>query len=194
MKNDEFERYNDDLWELEARLRRKSRIEQILKLYMIMGALIGIFSLSYFLLSFLEIQLSKIQMMTLASAGLGVSLSLASWAMLVYRRQKELDESEKLNSLENATKLMNLWSEFEFIAKHRLEKEGVVYSKHSIRSVFKSLLEHDFLSKQDIIMLDDAMQLRNSIAHSRPGVEFSPESIDRAAKILLESIHKLDAK
>ncbi|MEO2281355.1 hypothetical protein [Pseudoalteromonas pernae] len=194
MKNDELQRYKDDLWEMEARLKRKSRVEQILKLYMIMGALIGIFSLSYFLLSFLEVELSQTQMMTLASAGLGVALSLASWAMLVFRKQRELEESEKLESLQSATKLMYLWSEFEFSAKNRLESEGIDYSKHSIRSVLSSLFEHEFLSKKDLMMLEDAMQLRNSIAHSRLGSELSPELIDRTSKVLIDSINKLDAK
>ena len=194
MNNDELERYKDDLWEMEARLKRKNRLEQILKLYMIMGALIGIFALSYFLLSFLEIELTDTQLMTLALAGLGISLSLASWAMLVYRKQRALEESEKLNALQNATKLMNLWSEFELIAKHRLESEGISYSKHSIRSVLVSLLEQGILDKRDLMMLDNAMQLRNSIAHSRLGADFSSESIERATNVLVESINKLDSK
>lgn len=194
MKDDDLEKYKDDLWEMEARLKRKSRLEQILRLYMIMGALIGIFSLLYFLLSFLKIDLTETQMTTLAAAGLGITLSMASWGMLVYRKQRELEESEKLKSLQSATKLMHLWSEFEFAAKNKLELKGVDFPKHSIRSVLVSLFDLGIFDKKDLIMLEDAMQLRNLVAHSRFGSDLSTDSIDRATKILIDSINKLDAK
>lgn len=194
MKNDESNKFKDDLWEMEARLKSKSRVEQILKLYIVLGALLGIFSLAYFLLSFLDVQLTKDQMMTLALSGLGIALSLASWAMLIFRKQKQLEESAKFSSLQNATKLMYLWSEFEFAAKEKLESKQIEFSKHSIRTVISALYEHNLINRKEAISLEDAMQLRNSIAHNRLGEEVSPEIIDRMSKVLIDSINNLDIK
>ena len=194
MKNDELENYKNDLWEMEARLKGKNRVEQILKLYIIMGALTGVISLAYFLLSFLDFELTSLQTQTLVVSGVSVALSLSSWAMLVYRKQRELEESVKIKSLQNATKLIQLWSEFELTAKYKLESENIDYSKHSIRSVFASLFEHGILGRKDLAMLEDAMQVRNSIAHSRFGAELSPEIIDSTSKVIIEAINKLVSK
>ena len=191
MKNDELNKFKDDLWEMEARLKKKSRVEQVLRLYTVLGALLGIFSLAYFFLSFLDVELTETQMTTLAMAGLGVALSLASWAMLIFRKQKQIEESASLNSLQQATKLMYLWSEFEFTAKEKLNNHNIEFAKHSIRSVISALYENELISKKDIVLLEDVMQLRNSIAHSRLGDDISPELIERMSKILVENIHKL---
>jgi len=194
MKNEELNKFKDDLWEMEARLKKKSRVEQVLRLYTVLGALMGIFSLAYFFLSFLEVELTETQMTTLAMAGLGVALSLASWAMLIFRKQKQIEESSRLNSLQQATKLMYLWSEFEFTAKEKLTSRRIDFAKHSIRSVILALYENELISKKDIVLLEDVMQLRNSIAHSRLGDDISPELIEQMSKILIENIHKLSEK
>jgi len=130
-------------------------------------------------------------MTTLAMAGLGVALSLASWAMLIFRKQKQIEESSRLSSLQQATKLMYLWSEFEFTAKEKLKTRNIDFAKHSIRSVISTLYEHKLISKKDMVLLEDVMQLRNSIAHSRMGDDISLDLVEEMSKILKESIHKL---
>jgi hypothetical protein len=191
MKNDDLNNYKDDLWELERRLKAKSRVETVLKLYSVFGALIGIFSLAYFLLSLLKIELTESQTLTLIIAGTSITLSLASWGMLLFRKQRELEESKKIKSFQNATKFMYLWTEFEISAKEKLEATGIDFSKHSIRSVIKVLYENNYITKKEAALLDDAMQLRNSIAHSRMGSEVSPELIARVSEVLLRTIEKL---
>lgn|GEM_PF-1706050 len=191
MKNDKFDRYKEDLWELEARLSSRRRFETVLKLYTVMGALISIFALAYFLLSMLDIELTKTQQLTLMVAGTGLALSLTSWAMLLFRKQREFEESKKIKAFQSASEIIYLWAEFEDVGKNILNSNDIEYNRHSIRQVINLLYERDIISQRESIELEEIMQMRNAAAHGR--AELAPESVLRAKDTIREIISKVSS-
>jgi uncharacterized protein YutE (UPF0331/DUF86 family) len=183
MKNDEFDRYKEDLWELEARLSSRRRFETILKLYTVMGVLISIFALAYFLLSMLDIELTQTQQLTLLIAGTGLALSLTSWAMLLFRK--------KIKALQSASEIIYLWAEFEDVGKNILNSNDVEYNRHSIRQVISLLTERDIISQKESVELEEIMQMRNAAAHGR--AELAPETVLRAKDTIREIISKVNS-
>lgn len=189
MEIEELRKYKDDLWELETRLNSRRKVETVLKLYSVLGALISIFALAYFLLSTLDIQLSLMQQMTLMIAGVGIALSMTSWAMLLFRRQRELEEVKRIKAYQGVSQIIFLWAEFEEAGKSKLDDLDISYSKHSIRQVINLLEEKNVINPKDRILVDEAMQIRNAAAHGR--AEFSQELVKQTAEAISRIIDKV---
>ncbi|EGQ9303496.1 hypothetical protein F7U75_21445 [Vibrio vulnificus] len=191
MEHEKLKSAKNDLWEMEQSLNRRSRIETILKLYVAIGALAGFLSLSYFLLSLISIELSETQMLTLLAGGISVTVSVISWVFLVFRRQREKEELDKIKAFQRAAKIIQLWSEFEFLAKHTLALKGVDFNSKSIRTTIFALHEAGIIDGSDFMVIEEAMQVRNALAHSHIGSPVDGDTIDEVYRSLMKVIRKL---
>ena len=191
MKYEEIKTVKNDLWEMEQSLKRRNKFESILKLYVAIGALLGFLSLSYFLLSLIEIELTKTQMLALLSGGISITTSVLSWVLLVYRRQREQEEVEKIRSFQKAAKLIQLWAEFEYLSKQKLVVQGFEFKTKSIHSTINALVQNGLIEPYDLVAIEKAMQLRNMLAHSHMDTPIDNESIEEVYDALMRVIHKL---
>ncbi len=76
-------------------------VETILKLYSLMGLLIAIFGIAYFVLTTLDIELNKTQQIALTISGIGIALSVTSLALLVMRRNRVGEDVKKLQLMQD---------------------------------------------------------------------------------------------
>lgn len=177
MEQDEMNEYKEGLWELELRLSSSKRYETILKLYTVLGALTALFAIAYFLLSILDIELTENQMVALLVAGVSMALSMTSWALLLFRKQRELEESKRIRSMQSLSEIVFLWDEFEEVGKSALKELNEKYNIHSARQMMHGLEKHELIDSKDQRLMEEAMQVRNAVAHGL--LDFRPEVVQR---------------
>ncbi len=185
----ERERYNEAFYDLGKRRRMRRKLDFILRAYSLMGLLLAIMAGGYFLLTLLPFELSIEQQVSLMIAGIGIALALMSRTMIVLRKEREVEEMEKMSEYESVTSFLDTWVRFERISKETLEKDNEDFNRHSLRSVISRLYEEGKLDKNDVIALDEALQTRNSIVHGeRP---FSAKVAEKVTESLIEIIKKI---
>lgn len=189
MDYDEINKSKKDLWEFELRLNSKRRFETILKLYTVLGVLTALFAVAYFILSFLEIDLTNNQTTALLVAGVSIVLSMTSWALLLFRKQREFEESKKIRSMQSLSEIIFLWAEFEEAGKAALKERKVKYNTHSARQMMHGLEKYELIDSRDQILMEEAMQIRNAVAHGQ--LELSQEMIHRTVTSIANVIEKI---
>lgn len=172
------------LWEMEKRQNSKKRIEYILKLYSVLGLFVGIFGIIFFIFITLDIKFNEKQQIALLSAGVGLSLSIASWILLKIRREKANDDLRKINEYQKYTDFIWIWSNFEEISKDYLLRKNIKFNRFSIREIIEHLLSDKIIESSDIHSLEQAMQIRNTMVHG--GKPFPIEIIRKYSKIIEE--------
>lgn len=185
-EKDELDR---DLWELEKRQSGRRRFESILKLYSMMGVVVAVFGVAYFILTTLDIQLSFKQQVSLLVSGVGLALSAASWSLLVMRRERLNDEINKLKSMQELSEFLWKWSKFEDISKSILLRSEQEFNRHSIREVIELLLINEVIDRSDALALDEAIQARNMAVHG--GSELPKAMISKYSEKLDEVVDKI---
>lgn len=192
MKKDFFREKNEldkDLWELEKRQAGIRRFESVLKLYSIMGIVVAVFGIAYFVLTTLDIQLNTNQQIALLTSGVGLTLSAASWFLLVMRRERLNDELNKLKSMQELSEFLWKWSRFEEVSKNILSRSDKEFNRHSIREVIELLLKNKVIDGSDALALDEAIQARNMAVHG--GSELPKTIVAEYSKKLDEVVNKI---
>lgn len=185
-EKDELDR---DLWELERRQARRRSFESILKLYSMMGVVVAIFGVAYFVLTTLDINLTSEQQFALLISGVGITLSAASWALLVMRRERLNDEIKKLKSMQELSEFLWKWSKFEEVSKTILSQNNLEFNRHSIREVIELLLREGVIDRSDALALEEAIQARNMAVHG--GSELPKTMISKYSEKLDEVVDKI---
>lgn len=171
------------------RRRMRRRLDLMLRAYSLMGLLMAILAIGYFLLTLLHFELTVNQEMALMFAGVGIALALMSRTLVILRTEREWEEVERMNEYESVGSFLDTWTRFERISKDVLSKEGEGFNRHSMRSVLSRLYEEGKLDKSDLVTLEEALQARNSIVHGeRP---LSTKILENAADSLVEIIKKI---
>jgi len=182
-------RYDENLWEMEKMQSNKKRFESVLKLYSLFGLMAAFFSIVYFILVSLDIQLSQKQIMALTIAGVGLTLSVTSWALLVVRREKMSASIEKLKSMQELSEFLVKWSKIEMMSKNTLMQFKKDFNKYSIREIIEQLLIVGVIDKADLLILEEAIQVRNLAVHK--GEIIPKEILSRYSNKLDDIIAKL---
>lgn len=190
-ENIDFNKQNleKDLWELEKRQSTRRRVETILKLYSLLGLVVAVFGIAYFILTTLDIEFTRVQQMALLISGTGIFLSVTSWALLMLRRERMKDEVKKLQLMQELSEFIWKWSKFEAISKEVLLRQGKEFNKYSIREIIEHLSHEGIIDKSDILLLEEAIQARNMAVHG--GGSFPNEMIARYSQQLDEVISKI---
>ncbi|MHB8138383.1 MAG: hypothetical protein ACYDGO_08345 [Smithellaceae bacterium] len=178
-----------DLWELEKRQSMHHKFETIMKIYSLLGLIIAVFGIGYFLFTILEIKLNTTQQMTLLISGIGMGVSLASWVFLLIRRERANEYVKKLQSMQELSEFLWKWSKFENISKNILETQGKEFNRFSIREIIDRLYEVQLINKEDVLFLEEAIQSRNMVVHT--GRLIPREMLTRYSSQLNEIISKL---
>lgn len=181
--------YEEALWSSEKRYRVQRKVETILKMYMLVGSLMAIFGVAYFALLTLNVELSSSQINALLISGVGFTVTIMSWGMLIIRKEKLFYEKKRGESMEAVSDFLRYWAKFETIGKYALEKEHKSYNKYSIREMIEILYEEGKIDKSDLLALEEAIQLRNSIVHK--GDELPSEKSKKYIEFLAQVIKKI---
>lgn len=187
----EKENYYDQIKSIEFKIEKKYRIEQVLRLYSVMGILISIFALSYFLLLIFDINLTKDQTLALTFTAFGFLFSVISWSTLSFIKQRRKFELTNLQSIHEIYNLIEIWNELEITAKEKLDKQNIVYAKHSINSILESLKRFDLINETDFNILQKAKNVRNMLVHNNLNFNISSFNINEISNNLINIIDKL---
>jgi len=182
-------KYEEALWESEKRFYSQRKIEVILKIYMLLGIITAVFGVAYFVLSTLDIELSNSQINALLISGVGFTVAAMSWGMILVRRERMYYERQRKKSLDTVAEFLRYWAKFENIGKEVLEKEHREFNKYSIREIIELLHKEGKLDKSDILALEEAIQLRNSVVHK--GDDLPYEKAKKYIDILARVIQKV---
>lgn len=182
-------KYEEAIRESEKRNNIQRKFEIILKLYMLIGIITAVFGIAYFVLSTLNIELSRSQINALLIAGVGFAITMLSWAMLLVKRERRLFEQQHEKSMESVSEFLRYWAKFENISKDVLEKEHRQFNKYSIREIIELLYEEGKIDKSDILALEEAIQLRNAVVHK--GDSLPSEKAKKYIELLTNVIQKV---
>lgn len=167
MKHDERKNIEEYRWALEQKERVHSRIDSILRIYSVLGVLIALVGLLYFLYLSLEIRLSYSEQMALMFSGAGLLISITSWALVIVRKARRRESERQMKEVYESWELLSGWAELEAIAKSYLVQRDSEIKKHSIREVMDHLVLSEIISQHELYELENALKLRNLLAHAK---------------------------
>lgn len=181
--------YIDSLVQFRSRWASRRRIDVVLKVYTVVGLLTTVFAIGYFLLTILPFQLSPSQQIALTIAGTGLALAALSSILVFLRKEREVMRIERIQEYDAISHFIGVWSEFESISREALKKDGSEVNIHSLREVISNLYDISMIDKGDIVVLVEALQVRNAIVHGGRGI--SPAVAKNTAESLLNVIGKM---
>ncbi len=172
-----------------SKMRRSSQLELLLHIYVAAGCIMTFGALIYFGFSFLKVDLTINQRMSLMIAGAGTFVTALSLVMLAYRRKRESLEAESFRVAELDYDLVTEWSKFESAGRRVLEEKGIDFNARSPRSIVSALESNSLIPTDLAREISMALDIRNKVVHQ---VEPVPHlMVQAAARILAESNEKL---
>ncbi len=168
------------------------RVELILRAYIAMGILMALCALGYFGFSFLDIDLTDVQRMSLAVAGIGAAIAAMSATMLAFRRQQNELRSASYEIVEAGYDVVREWTKFEVISRQVLSEKGLVFNTRSPRSIVNMLESNGVISNELTQELSLALDVRNRVVHDAQPVPQS--AVRHASQILARANEVLSLK
>lgn len=172
---------NDRQFLVNYRSKNMARFDLVLRGYSVFGVLLSIIAFGYFLVTFLDIHLTEPQLFSLILSGSGLALSGMSFLLLLYRRQRDREEIDKLQQLASTAELIHAWSNFEQVARRILSTDGNAPNRYSLTSIISKLSDTRLITDSDVSILREALDVRNMVVH---GHGIFP--IDRLAGIVMD--------
>lgn len=176
--------------------QNKSRIiEWILKSYSATGAVLALISGGYFIIRKLNIVLDERDQLTLAVFAFSVSLITLSKLMLEFYREREALRKSRLEREIERYRLLKLWSAFEAVASAHFG-EDISDRPVPTRSLIYRLIETGAVTIVQAEALEQALDIRNAVAHGREDA-LPSELVTQAATALeeiLQTLQKLHPK
>ena len=182
-------KFNEEFYQLNKSRRMRQKIDLLLRIYSLMGFLIAILAGGYFVLTLLPFKLTDKQVFLLMVTGVGIVLAFMSRTLIIFRRERESVDFERLKDFESFSSFLNAWTRFERISKEVLEKEGDDFNRHSLRSVISRLYEDGKIDRGDVMTLEEALQARNSIVHGERPI--STKIMEKITDSLVDIIKKI---
>lgn len=177
------------LWEFEKRQNTKKMFYTVLRLYLVFGFVIGLFGIAYFIFITLNIRFNNQQQVALLISGVGISLSISSWVVLKIKRERKIEELDKIIKYQSFTDFIWKWSGFEEVSKKILSFRNRKFNKFSIREVVELLLKDETIDNSDAHFLEEAMRVRNAMVHG--GIKFPMEIIVKYSERIEEITNKI---
>lgn len=173
------------------RTRRGAQVELLLHAYIVIGSLMAIGAVGYFGFSFLKIDLTLEQRMSLMIAGMGLLVVTMSWLLLLYLRKREALRAETLRVAERDFDLVSEWAKFEAAGRRVLQEKGIEFNSRSPRSILLELEGHAVISSELARKISFALDVRNKVVHDVAPLPLV--MVQAAGRILAESNEKLNS-
>lgn len=182
--------YENILLEAQVLEVRRSKLDAILRVYVMLGFFTAVLSLVYFGFSFLKITLTDDQRAALIAAGTGLSVAIMSATYLVFRHQRISSVREEYDGNRLDYDLIKEWNNFEAMGRQVLEERGIDFNRKSPRSILTTLQSNGLIPNDLVREISIALDIRNKVVHH---VESQPQILVQAAgRILAESNEKLE--
>ncbi len=177
---------------LRQKLRKRSSMELILKVYAFAGALTALFGVFYVAYILLDIDLSREVQMGMLIAFSGAVMSVVSLFGISYLRDRtkhlSLEQSDEIMKLA----LINEWAQFENIARsvsHVSKKDPKYFS---VRNLLESLKIDRKIDDRDFRALLTALELRNRIVHGVDAYSIEASEVEYVSNLLRSIVSRLE--
>jgi hypothetical protein len=181
-----FEAQSDFNYGARARL---NRLEFVLRFYSLLGIMIAVFSAGYLLLTLLPYNLSETQKTAVVLVGVGLALAAMSRALIVWRKERDQRDLERLKEQDRIVGFLDAWTKFETAGKDALSRRREKFERHSVRSVISRLRAENKIDDVDMKMLESALEARNLIVHG--GRQLPTSFLKETTDVLLSIIKKV---
>lgn len=171
MKDNSSRKNEYDFIKLFNKTSYSNKLQLIFLIYAVLGCIIGVLSLIYFLMLKLEIDLTQQERIILIVSGSGFSLSFISIMFLVAKRIRKSVLDKITENIMYSEMFLYQWSTFESLGRLHLESKGREFNEVSIRSIISGLFDEGFISKEDVFFLDECLRFRNDLVHGRQQFE-----------------------
>ena len=155
--------FSKAFYELNKSRKQQKKLDLFLNVYSLLGLLIALLAVGYFVLTTFEP--TKEQQITLTIAGIGVALAFMSRTLLLLCKNQAAEEMENTIQYNEIASLLSTWDNFARVGKETLSKENHAFNRHSLKSMIGRLYEEGKINKNDIMALEKALQIRNAIVH-----------------------------
>ena len=183
-------RHEQDLWKLEARQKLSQRFQETFQIYAVIGALVGGFSLAYYFVRKLQVELSSEDRLVLLVAGSGFAISIASFAYLFLRKQTLHSRSNRVRHIHSASDFLTQWIRFEDVGKRKLEATGKEFNRSSIRDVVAGLHDAGVIKEADLALLEEALRFRHTLVHN--GSSADPGFLGQMTRELRDLVDRVE--
>ena len=177
---------------IRQKIRRRSSMELILKVYAFFGALTTLFGVFYVAYILLDIEFSREVQMGLMIAFSGAVMSIVSLFGVSYLRDRasllSLDQSGEIMKMA----LINEWTQFESIARSvsHVGKEDPRYL--SVRRLLEGLKVEGRIDDRDFRALLNALEMRNRIVHGVDAYSIELSELDYSLDLLRKIVSRLE--
>ncbi len=193
MENNEFEgqQYINDLnVYLSGKYKSRARLRQILKIYQILGILIALFGILYFVFTTIKIELTTTQLFSIVLGGSGITLAVLSKILTDYLKEKDKENEKRRSEVENVSSYIFTWTIFERALRNFVEMQEANINKHSFRTQLEFLYKAKFLTDKDMLMIERSLEFRNLILHE--GALINSDKLRESTEILNSVTEKLN--
>lgn len=168
---------------------RSKNIEWALKFYSAMGIVSALMSGGYFIIRKLDIVLDERDQVTLGVFVFSIALISLSKLMLEFYRAREAIRKSRLEGEIERYRLLKLWSAFEAVASAHFG-EDISDRPVPTRSLIYRLIETGAVTIVQAEALEQALDIRNAVAHGREDA-LPSELVTQAATALEEILQAL---
>lgn len=175
---------------LSKKYKSRARLRQILKIYQIMGILLLLFGVLYFLITSIDFDLTKSQLISIIIGGTGITLSVLSKLMNDYLKTKDKETEKRRSEIEQVSEYIFTWTLFEKSMRMLIGNRQVNINKHSFRGQMEFLYESKIIGDKDFLMLERALEFRNMIVHE--GIIVSPSELKVLTDLLNSIIDRIN--
>lgn len=168
--------------------RERLKVELVFRLYSTIGLLMAAAGAGYFVLSFVPIELTSRQLMSVIIAGAGLMLAVLSrlfvslWHRVILERYMDDQDGSRLSEF------ITNWSHFEMAMEAR-NSDNVDAGRMPIRTRLSRLAKEGRISKEQLLEIDEALRVRNAIVHG--GEVPSSTVLERLTEVLQDASRKI---
>lgn len=173
-------------------LLERSRFSMILRLYAAAGALMAMGGFGYFLLRKLNIQIDREDEFALTLAFMGLIVAVFSNFSLSLIKEKSAYAKAVSNKDRLSLKLLESWNQFEKSGMRSIGEEGDG-RPIPLRSMIRKLISLGAITPRHSSGLDEALKVRNRIAHGL-SEDISASDLTDAIDEINDAIDYIDSK
>jgi hypothetical protein len=151
---------------MSQRLSKTRRIELLLRVYAVLGAIVSVIAALYFALSTFDFTFTEQQTTAIIGIGVGLLLTLMSLGASSLLRYSARGQLERMRENLARSLLIDAWEHFEVAAFSAAERSFHATNTKSLRPLLYDLNVGGYLSDEEISFLKYALELRNLVVHS----------------------------
>ncbi len=183
--------FEEALWAFKKKRDLRTKIDVVIRLYILLGILIGISGFFYFLAITFKLTFHQDQLFPLLFSFSGLFLSVASWGLLYFREYFQNQTLKRSLEIQELTDFLWAWGRFETLCKDLVKSKHVNYDRFSLQDILVKIIDLGYINSEDYMVVDEAMRIRNLILHSSATIpEYVTKHLSKQLIQIFERINK----